>query len=94
MPECYQTLIGTSCATECLAWTRRGEPRRIDDGPEMHDPAHENEPQCRCEYELYDRHSKTTLEKLPQTGNEKAAQRRKNVSAGTLPCHLASFPCA
>jgi hypothetical protein len=60
----------------------------------MHDPAHENEPQCHREYELHDRHSKATLEQLTQTRDEKAAQRRKYVSAGTLPCHLASFPCA
>jgi len=30
----------------------------------MYDPTHEDEPQCCSEYEVNDRHSKTTLEEL------------------------------
>jgi len=47
----------------------------------MDSPPEKNEPQGGREHELNDRHQETALEKLPQPGNEEAAQRCQDIPA-------------
>ena len=59
----------------------RREFGRVQDGPEVDQPAEEHEPERYRQNKLQDRHSQAALDELSQAGHEDAADRREHVSA-------------
>jgi hypothetical protein len=62
----------------------------IQDGPEVDDPAQEEEPEDARQDELDDRHEQASLKQLPQAGNEEATERCYDIASGPLSRHIAS----
>jgi hypothetical protein len=62
----------------------------IQDGPEVDDPAQEEEPEDTRQDELDDRHEQASLKQLPQAGNEEATERCYDVARRPLSRHVAS----
>ena len=62
----------------------------IEDGPEVDDPAQEEEPEDTGQDELDNGHKQAPLKQLPQPGNEEATERRYDVARRSLSCHVAS----
>lgn len=54
----------------------------------MDDPPKEYEPQGEREHELNDGHAKAALKKLPESGNEEAAQRCQYIPTRSLSGHF------
>lgn len=57
---------------------------RVEDRPQVDQPAKEEEPEHPREHELDDRHHQAPLNELSEPGNEEAAQRGDDISGGTL----------
>src|SRR5206468_12235531 len=60
-----------------LGWPKK---RRVEDRPEMDDPPEQDKPEDCRQTKLDDRHQQSSLEQLPQAGDEETAECGENVT--------------
>ena len=63
----------------------------VENRPKVNKPSKQDEPEDRRENKLKDCHQQPTLKQLAQPRDEETAERRDNVTGGTLTCHENNF---
>ena len=61
--------------------------RRVENRPQVNQPAKENDPEHGRETKLNDRNHKPALNQLPEARNEETANCGDDVAGRTLTCH-------
>jgi hypothetical protein len=70
----------------------RAKQCRINDRPQMNDPAKQKKPENTCKDEVNQSHANASLHELSQTRDEKTTDGGKHITRRTLSCHDAIFP--